>query len=68
MPERYDVGERAPVWRVTVSIGDEKREYEDCWITIDHQDHVVHIWTDRAPGPPAVTAPFVATLIEWKRI
>lgn len=67
MPDRFSLEEKTRVWQVIVSIGEERREYHDCWIVIDHQDHVVHIWTSDESRMPALTAPFVATLIEWKK-
>jgi hypothetical protein len=58
--------EKSRVRRVLISVGDERREYRDCWIVVGHVDHVVHVWEDPERAEPTVTAPLDAVLIEWR--
>jgi hypothetical protein len=63
--ESWRDGEKSRVKRVLVGVGDERREYRDCWIVVGHVGQVVHVWEDAETGEPTVTAPLDAVLIEW---
>lgn len=61
------MGPESLVWRITVGVSDQIREYESCWIVIDREDQRVHIWSNPKEQAPTTTAPLASTLIEWTK-